>query len=305
MKNKILIYLFILFGLLFILTNSCKKPDDNKKEELPSIITQEITNITTTTATSGGYLIGDSSNVTMCGICWNTSTNPTFSNNATTILKVKGSFKSYMRELMHSTFYYVKAYAIIGTDTIYGNEKSFRTLDTFIGDNYQGGIVAYILKPSDPGYREGEVHGLVISPYNLETHDKYNPYPLTQNISWDDEVTNITTAAIGQAIGTGNSNTNAIVSALGLGSYANIPRFYAAKLCYDLVINGYSDWYLPSRDELAKILINRAELGLNTTYWSSTEISESTALVLTFYEQGTIYEMGKGYSTYVRAVRSF
>ena len=304
MKNKILIYSFVLFELLFNLTNSCKNPNDNKKDP-PFLITREITNITTTTATSGGDLIGDSSNITMCGICWGTSSNPTSSDNRTGVFAVKGSFISTLMELMHSTLYYVRAYAIIDTDTIYGDVKSFKTADTFIGDNYQGGIVAYLFKSGDPGYIEGEIHGLVISPYNLETHDKYDPYPLTQDISWDDEVTNITTGANGQAFGTGNSNTNVIVSALGLGSYANIPRFYAAKLCYDLVLNGYSDWYLPSIDELARILINRSELGLNTTYWSSTEISGSTALVLTFYEQGTIYEMDKGYSTYVRAVRSF
>lgn len=250
-------------------------------------------------------MTGDSSNVTMCGICWNTSPNPTFSDNATTILVVKGSFTSYLRELMHSTLYYVKAYAIIGTDTIYGDEKSFRTTDTFIGDNYQGGVVAYILKSGDPGYIETEIHGLVISPDNLVTHDKYDTYPLTGFISWDDEVPNITTGAIGQAIGTGNSNTNAIVSALGLESYANIPRFYAAKLCYDLVLNGYSDWYLPSIDELERILINHSILELNSTYWSSAEISSSTALILTFYEQGTRYEIGKNYSIFGGAVRSF
>jgi hypothetical protein len=301
MKNKILIYSFILFGLLFIPTNSCK----NDKKEPPLLKTREITNITTTTATSGGDIIGDTSNIKMCGIYWGTSPDPTFSGNRTEVFAVKGSFISTLMELMRSTLYYVRAYAIIGTETIYGEVKSFKTLDTFVGDNYQGGIVAYLFKSGDPGYIEGEVHGLVISTYNLETHEKYDPYPLTQSISWDDEVTNVTTGAIGQAIGTGNSNTNAIVSALGLGNYANVPRFYAAKLCYDLVLNGYSDWYLPSIDELAVILVNRSELGLNTTYWSSTEISEGTALVLTFYDQGSTYEMSKGYSTYVRAVRSF
>jgi hypothetical protein len=303
--EKKLRYSFILFGLLAILTNSCKKSDENKKEELPIIKTLDITDIATTTAFSGTYIIGDTSRIKIFGISWDTIPNPTFSDNCVTILKVTISSSIMMRELVQSTWYYVRAYAIVGRDTIYGDEKSFRTADTFVGDNFQGGIVAYIFKPGDPGYIEGEIHGLVISPDNLVTHDKYDPYPLTAFISWDDEVTNITTGAIGQAIGTGNSNTNAIVSVLGLGSYASIPHFYAAKLCYDLVLNGYKDWYLPSIEELERILTNHSILQLNSSYWSSTEISNSTALILTFYEQGTRYEMGKNYSIFVRAVRSF
>jgi Protein of unknown function (DUF1566) len=68
------------------------------------------------------------------------------------------------------------------------------------------------------------------------------------------------------AIGTGNANTNSIVSIQGAGNYA-------AKLCADLVLNGYSDWYLPSKDELNELFNSR---GLNyglvwEFYWSSTQ----------------------------------
>lgn len=305
MKDGILNYNLILL-ILLIISSSCNKPADIKEEELPIIMTLDITDISTTTAFSGIYISGDTSRIEIFGICWDTIPNPTFSDNCITWLHIlKTSYRFMMRDLMHSTKYFVRAYAIVGRDTIYGDEKSFKTADTFIGDNYQGGIVAYIFKPDDPGYVEGEIHGLVISPENLVTHDKYNPYPLTQFISWDDEAINITTGAIGQALGSGNSNTNTIISVLGIGSYAYIPRFYAARLCYDLVLNGYSDWYLPSIVELDSILVNHSKLELNSTYWSSTEISSGTALILTFYEQGTIYVMSKGYHTYVRAVRTF
>jgi hypothetical protein len=146
---------------------------------------------------------------------------------------------------------------------------------------------------------------LVISPENLVTHDKHFPSYIDQEIAWDDESTPIATGAIGKAIGTGNSHTNDIISVLGLGSYANIDRFYAAKLCYDLEVNGYSDWYLPSIHELAIIMINQFKLDLNSTYWSSTEISSGTALFLNMNNQGTTFEEHKGYQTWVRAVRSF
>jgi len=44
-------------------------------------------------------------------------------------------------------------------------------------------------------------------------------------------------------------------------------------LCDDLVFNGYSDWYLPSSDELNKLYLNKSAVGgfSNTFYWSSTE----------------------------------
>ena len=53
----------------------------------------------------------------------------------------------------------------------------------------------------------------------------------------------VLTGATGTAIGTGQSNTTAIVTIQGAGSYA-------AQLCNDLTVGGYSDWFLPSKDEL-------------------------------------------------------
>ena len=121
----------------------------------------------------------------------------------------------------------------------------------------------------------------------------------------DDELNNKETGAIGTGIGYGNPNTNSIVSVLGLGSYSNIDRFYAARLCYDLELNGYSDWYLPSIDELKKIMINYSGLQLNSEYWTSTEVTSSTALIYGVFDQPQTQEIAKGYITFVRAVRSF
>jgi hypothetical protein len=86
----------------------------------------------------------------------------------------------------------------------------------------------------------------------------------------------------------GRQNTNAIIAAYG----ADLP--YAAQLCYNVNAYGYNDWYLPSKDELNCLYLNRSELGdnFNTTattgsgggcatptswYWSSTEYSDSEA----------------------------
>jgi len=68
--------------------------------------------------------------------------------------------------------------------------------------------------------------------------------------------------ANGTAIGTGESNTAAIVAA-GCGG--------AAAACQGLTLNGYSDWYLPSIDELVVMRASRTVLGMTGEYWSSTQ----------------------------------
>jgi hypothetical protein len=108
MKNYILIYSLMLLGLLSVITNSCKKPNDNKEQELPIIKTRDISDITTTTAFSGIYIIGDTSKIKICGICWDTIPNPTFSDNRIAWLHVLVSSYSFMMsDLKHSTWYSV------------------------------------------------------------------------------------------------------------------------------------------------------------------------------------------------------
>jgi hypothetical protein len=62
----------------------------------------------------------------------------------------------------------------------------------------------------------------------------------------------------------------------------------AARLCGDLVLGGFSDWYLPSIDELNQLYINRVSIGgfsiNNNWYWSSTEFSNDDAWWQSFYD---------------------
>ncbi|MFH2142317.1 MAG: hypothetical protein ABIJ97_07850 [Bacteroidota bacterium] len=110
-----------------------------------------------------------------------------------------------------------------------------------------------------------------------------------------------TTGATGSLIGTGSDNTTTIIGLCGEADRA-------AKLCSDLVYNGYSDWFLPSEAELNQIYVNLFGFGLGgfsaVGYWSSTEAGATFARKQNFGNgfQGTDL---KTLTYKVRAVREF
>jgi len=111
----------------------------------------------------------------------------------------------------------------------------------------------------------------------------------------------------GEVIGTGLSNTNKIiVSQANTGSYA-------AKLCADYTVTKggvtYDDWYLPSKNELAK-LYEMKQLGFgnfaNFYYWSSTDYLSSINYARGLYlKNGFEFLTDKSSALYVRAIRAF
>jgi endogenous inhibitor of DNA gyrase (YacG/DUF329 family) len=103
------------------------------------------------------------------------------------------------------------------------------------------------------------------------------------------------------AIGTGKANTQKIVDILGDG-------YYAAKLCYSMTLNGYSDWFLPSKDELNLIYENLYLKGTGSfepdVYWSSSGDDANDAWYQ-YFDNGNQYDNSKHGIRRVRAVRAF
>ncbi len=159
-----------------------------------------------------------------------------------------------------------------------------------IGDDYLGGKVAYILQSGDPGYDPSVQHGLIAA---ISDHSVV--------IRWHNG-SNISTGATATALGTGLANTNTIITVQGAGSYA-------ASVARNHTGGGYTDWYLPSKDELYKLWLNRSAIGgfLGDWYYSSSEnpgTSPATAWLIG-RSSGNWWPNVKHEAWSVRAVRAF
>jgi TolB-like protein len=106
------------------------------------------------------------------------------------------------------------------------------------------------------------------------------------------------------ALGDGKRNTQIIVDVLQRNKIGG-----AAQYCNDLEYGGYTDWFLPGRDELDLMYRNLKEKGLggfqsSSYYWSSSHGSSGYSWCQNF-SNGEQHNRGRGDSRYVRAVRQF
>ena len=167
-----------------------------------------------------------------------------------------------------------------------------------VGDFYQGGVVFYLFEDGDTGYVGGETHGLIAAVQDQSSGIRWHNGNLVE------------TSASATAIGTGAANTNAIIAVQGATEID-----YAAGLARAYNGGGYTDWFLPSKEELSEMQTNKATI--NTTasensgsdfgvrfYWSSTEENNQYAWEMSI-DSGSVVWYDKGSSNGVRAVRAF
>lgn len=118
----------------------------------------------------------------------------------------------------------------------------------------------------------------------------------------------------GTGIGAGKRNTELLVKAMGDKTYYTMGAkkvAYAAKLCHDLIFNGFDDWFLPSKDELNLMYVNLCKEDIGDfdedSYWSSseTDFSSDYAWRQQFYGVGQQSYGTRDYAHRMRPVRAF
>jgi hypothetical protein len=237
------------------------------------------TAVVTATVSAGGTLVGTATATASSGVA-------TFSN-----LGIRG---------FGGTAYTI-TYTASGLTT---DNQSVTPSALIVGNTGPGGGKIFYLATTSAGFTCGS--SLSETCYYLEAA------PTSGTSAWADVTRTWSTGvnqsasvpnANGTAIGTGYKNSLAIVAQTN-----NVEASSAA-----VAASGYggpnnlTDWFLPSKDELNQLRVQRATLGGFETgsYWSSSEHSASIARSRLFYNGADTINFKTDTNSYVRPVRAF
>ncbi len=166
-------------------------------------------------------------------------------------------------------------------------------MDSLYGKIYAGGFIFYLTAAAETGL-------VAAPPYWDGIND---PDPIGPWGCWFVDIP----GAQGTAIGTGAQNTIDIEAGCGTSGIA-------ADLCANLVLHGFNDWFLPSKDELNEMYLQVGQgaagpnqnIGgfANGSYWTSTEENSMSSWFHEFNINGQ-YTDDKEITYRVRPVRAF
>ena len=192
----------------------------------PSVLTTSVSNVTQTTASSGGTITYDGGwNIYERGVCWSINQNPTTSDSKTKDGAGIGSFTSNIAGLVSGTTYYLRAYATsdINVGPGYGNQVSFTTLKsdgepgTFT-DSRDGHVYKTVIIGTQTWMAENLAYLPSVSPSSDRSED--SPFYYVYNYQ--------------------GSNIDGAKTTTNYTTYGALYNWESAKKAYP------SDWYLPS-----------------------------------------------------------
>lgn len=260
----------------------------------PTVTTAVASNVTATSFTCGGNVTNDGGfSVTAKGLCWSTNQLPTIADNHNTLGSGLGSFTGSCNGLTRSTTYYVRAYATNSKGTSYGEQRTVTTASglpavTTTAVSMSGSSVVSGGNVTSDGGSPVTARGICYGPY--PNPDLSSTYTHTSNGTG----TGYFTSVIGSSL-TGTTYVRAYATNANGTSYGNqvtanleylaLPTFEynghtyrvapdphtsateyiswtsANAYCQNLTLYGYSDWRMPTIEELETMYQNRNAIG--------------------------------------------
>jgi hypothetical protein len=258
---------YYLLATILITLFSCSSdsgnsnPPDNESPETIVIDLIGVRDVFPTWAKFQGNITQNSTSNRLVGFAYSTSENPIVNNSNTTAISDYRSgtaqFEFSPLSLLPNTTYYIKAFVQKDDSTyMYSNQVTFKTTGYF---GPAGGYVAFDKGIVSDGWRYMEIHPTTLNYSSSGVGGKWGDMGNFISPTYPD-------------FGKGLENTIAIVNGT---SDANC----AAKLCYNLTLNGYSDWFLPSIQELYQLSteLRRAGISIHYSAWSSTQVNSDFA----------------------------
>jgi hypothetical protein len=303
---------------------------------LATLNTLDVSNITTTTATFNGEITATGVPAyTERGFVYSTSPMPIIENSIaklTAEVTANSNYSAVATGLTFNQTYYVRAYAINKVGTAYStNEKSFTMPVPFVTTQAVSDIGettatfnGTIVNAGDPAYTErGFVYGTKHNPTVEDNTKKIAPGSETGTFSANVTALTTNTTYYVRAYATNNKGTaygaevsfvphvvqyvvllsdNLMVQKtdIGQGDWITVN-----SLCENSIVEGYTDWRLSTKDELAILYNNRTVISGFTTsassnpfYWSSTVNDSYDYYWSQDFSSGAQYDNASGYSDF-------